>query len=80
MRAIQRRETIGSASIWEKWWRAGAALDALDGVGRDWREVPVPMRDWKTWGVPELPEHDGMVWFRRSVTLTAAAGRGARRR
>ena len=47
------------------------ALDALEGVGRDWPAVPEPMRDWKTWGVPELKNHDGMVWFRRSVTLTA---------
>ncbi len=35
------------------------------------------MRDWKTWGVPELANHDGMVWFRRNVTLTAAQAAGA---
>jgi sialate O-acetylesterase len=28
------------------------------------------MRDWKSWGVPELKHHDGMVWFRRTVAVT----------
>ena len=28
------------------------------------------MRNWKTWGVPELASHDGMVWFRRAFRLT----------
>ena len=28
------------------------------------------MRDWKTWGVPELANHDGMVWFRRAAALS----------
>src|ERR1700760_4714355 len=30
------------------------------------------MRDWKTWGVKELEQHDGMVWFRRTFQLGAA--------
>jgi sialate O-acetylesterase len=37
------------------------------------------MRDWKTWGVPELRNHDGMVWFRRTALLSKAqAAVGAR--
>jgi sialate O-acetylesterase len=57
--------------LWEQWWRDGAHSTPWKDSGATWRAVPEPMRDWKTWGVPELKNHDGMVWFRRSVTLTA---------
>jgi sialate O-acetylesterase len=63
------------AHIWESWWRAHARARSepwktqADG-SLDWRNVPEPMRDWKTWGVPELANHDGMVWFRRTIFLT----------
>ena len=30
------------------------------------------LTNWKTWGVPQTATLDGMVWFRRSVDLTAA--------
>jgi sialate O-acetylesterase len=63
--------------IWESWWRAHAPSTPWTESGGDWRDVPLPMRDWKTWGVPALANHDGMVWFRRNVTLTAAQAAGA---
>ena len=37
-----------------------------------WAGVPPALGNWKAWGVPELANFDGMVWFRRHVTLTAA--------
>jgi sialate O-acetylesterase len=59
--------------LWEGWWRRHGAS-----AGEPWRpESPgswtdVPgLRNWKTWGVPELASHDGMVWYRRSFSLTA---------
>jgi sialate O-acetylesterase len=62
--------------LWEQWWHqhegSSPWSDAEDG---QWRAVPEPLRDWKTWGVPELAQHDGMVWFRRSFTLTAEQAR-----
>ena len=61
--------------LWESWWTAHAPTHSTPWEGTptgEWRPVPVPLRDWKTWGVPELANHDGMVWFRRSVTLTQA--------
>lgn len=72
------------ADAWERWWHsrtspASSPWLAAAAAGGDWRDVPEPMRDWKTWGVPELAEHDGMVWFRRSVTLTAAQASGPAR-
>jgi sialate O-acetylesterase len=63
--------------IWERWWHAQLSSTPWTESGADWREVPLPMRDWKTWGVSELANHDGMVWFRRDVTLTAAQAAGA---
>ncbi len=55
-------------------------LEPLEGRGAadpiEWHDVPLPMRDWKTWGVPELKNHDGMVWFRRSFNLSAAQAAG----
>ncbi len=65
---------------WEDWWRTHAPKNPMPwhaAGGLDWQEVPLPMRDWKTWGVPELANHDGMVWFRRSVTLTASQAASA---
>jgi sialate O-acetylesterase len=57
--------------LWEQWWRDGAHSTPWKESGAAWRAAPEPMRDWKTWGVPELKNHDGMVWFQRSVMLTA---------
>jgi sialate O-acetylesterase len=70
------------ADMWETWWqaRAPAGSTPWNSVGEDsknWRDVPEPMRDWKTWGVPELANHDGMVWFRRTVSLTPEQAAGA---
>jgi sialate O-acetylesterase len=65
----------GLARMWEGWWRAHAPAGsapwmARPGASADWRAVPEPMRDWKSWDVPELKNHDGMVWFRRTVAVT----------
>jgi sialate O-acetylesterase len=60
--------------LWEDWWRshgASAGEPWKPGDAGAWTEVP-GLRNWKTWGVADLAQHDGMVWYRRSVTLTAA--------
>ncbi len=57
-------------AAWQEWWRAHAPPAPEPWSPDDWRPVPA-LRDWKTWGVPELARHDGMVWYRRSVRLTA---------
>src|SRR3546814_10056415 len=40
----------------------------------DWKPVPAiaPFNDW---GVPELADYIGMVWFREDVTVSAAQAR-----
>jgi sialate O-acetylesterase len=66
-------------ALWEYWWRSHAPAGSLPWKAvaeGGWREVPEPMRDWKTWGVAELANHDGMVWFRRSATLNKSQADG----
>jgi sialate O-acetylesterase len=63
--------------LWESWWRAHAPADSEpwkieSNSATDWRSVPEPTRDWKSWGVAELSKHDGMVWFRRKINLSPA--------
>ncbi len=64
---------------WEGWWRSHAPAGSTPWqtiAQGDWRAAPEPMRDWKTWKVAELAGHDGMVWFRRSATLSKAQAAG----
>lgn len=66
-------------ALWEAWWRSHAPMGSTPWKAvaeGDWREVPEPMRDWKTWGVAELTNHDGMVWFRRAATLSKSQAAG----
>jgi sialate O-acetylesterase len=74
--------TAQFAPRWEGWWReksgdkAGAepwnVPDSLD-----WKPVPA-ISYWEGWKGAGLEKFDGMIWFRKTVTLTAAqAKRGA---
>jgi sialate O-acetylesterase len=65
-------------AMWESWWRAHAPAGSAPWTtaGEDWHDAPEPMRDWKTWGVPEFANHDGMVWFRRTIGLTSQQAAG----
>ena len=68
--------------VWEDWWRAHAPPGSTPWksiADANWRDVPAPLRDWNTWGVPELVNHHGLLWYRRTFTLTPeqAAGGGS---
>ncbi len=65
---------------WESWWRSQAG----DAPGRepwqpdaalDWRPVPA-MTNFETWGVPELADYNGMVWYQREVDVTPQQAAG----
>ena len=66
---------------WQQWWRersgdAAGTEPWNSGDGLQWKPVPA-IANWETWGGP-LAAFDGMVWFRKEVTLTAAeAAKGA---
>lgn len=58
---------------WESWWArsfAGAGRPWVDKPDDGWTALPLPMRDWKQWGDADLAQHNGMLWFRKSFTLT----------
>lgn len=68
-------------ALWETWWRTGVPAPAgtepwQPASTSGWRDAPRALGDWKQWGVPDLAEFHGMVWYRRSVTLTAAQAQG----
>ena len=68
----------GFGRLWEQWWRQHGASAGEPWMPEDsgpWTDLP-GLRNWKTWGVPELANHDGMVWYRRSFSLTAAQAAG----
>jgi sialate O-acetylesterase len=63
--------------LWETWWRTRAPASPnaepwRPAAGQHWEEAPQTLGNWKSWGVPELASFDGMVWYRRTVRLTAA--------
>ena len=71
----------GASTIWEDWWRRGTG----DAAGRepwqpdaalDWKPVP-KIGNFEQWGVPALADYNGMIWYQRVVTLTAAQAGGA---
>jgi sialate O-acetylesterase len=64
----------GFGKVWEGWWRhhdTSRGEPWTSGGAGTWTEVP-GLNNWKTWGVPALENHNGMVWYRRSFTLSAA--------
>ncbi len=75
--AAAQRQAMG---VWERWWRAGSGDAAgrepwQPGAALDWRPVPA-MTSFETWGVPELADYNGMIWYTRDVEVTAAQARG----
>ena len=72
------------AAQWEQWWRdktgdrpGAEPWRTLPSIPRDWRPAPAGLGDWRTWGVPELKNFTGLVWFRTTVRLTAAQAQSA---
>jgi sialate O-acetylesterase len=63
--------------VWEAWWRgqasSGAAAEpwavAPPREG-EWRVAPESLGFWESWGVPDLANFNGMVWYRTSVHLS----------
>lgn len=62
-------------AMWEQWWH-----DASNGrQGTPWRDPVTPdwlpvqsLTLWQKWGDRSLEDYHGSLWFRTSVTLTAA--------
>jgi len=77
------------AAQWEQWWRSKtgqrpgtepwstntAAPLAPDAA--EWRNAPQGLGDWRDWGTGELGDFTGLVWYRITITLTAAQAASA---
>ena len=64
--------------LWAQWWRDREGTADGDAPWRDgpvpergWRTAPRDLGPWEQWGVPELADYDGMVWYRATVRLSA---------
>ena len=64
--------------IWSKWWHGRAGIAANDEPwspgykpSTDWSNAPRDLGPWERWGVPELSDFNGTVWYRTTVKLTA---------
>jgi len=44
-----------------------------------WQPAPAGLGDWRYWGVPELKDFAGLVWYRTHITLSAADAKAASR-
>ena len=75
------------AAQWEEWWR-GASGDragtepwrvkpAVVGGAGDWREAPPGLGDWRSWGIAALQDFTGSLWYRTTLSLTAAQAASA---
>ncbi len=68
--------TAAFAPRWEGWWRERSGdkagqepWNAPDALA--WKPVPA-ISYWEGWAGAGLAQFDGMIWFRKTVTLTAA--------
>jgi len=64
--------------MWQDWWKARTSVragaepwNANPAVAQSWRVAPKGLGFWENWGVPELAEYNGIVWYRTTFTLTA---------
>jgi sialate O-acetylesterase len=82
--SLYRRDPVAAeaqmAPAWRRWWQAQGGAPGtepwLDSSRLTWAPVPSIER-WEGWG-GQMAAFDGMVWFRRRFTLSAAeAARGA---
>jgi sialate O-acetylesterase len=79
--ALYVRDPVAAAGrwgeLWSTWWHGlpGIAVDDApwkpDAAHAAWRAAPRELVAWEQWGVPELADFNGMVWYRTTVALTA---------
>jgi sialate O-acetylesterase len=81
-----QKDPVAAAKHWgehyAKWWLANPASGgtrpwAVKDDGATWRDTPAELTPWEGWGVPELERFNGIVWYRKHVTLTAAQAKQA---
>ncbi len=65
-------------SAWSTNPEHGLDLPWTGDASLPWQPVPGDLRDWQTWGIPDLATHTGQVWHKTTFELTdAQAGQAA---
>jgi sialate O-acetylesterase len=86
--ALYATDPLGAAARWGErwgaWWHAQPGVAADDepwnprSPAGEWHDAPKALGDYQQWGVPALADYNGVIWYRTSVTLSAAqAAQGA---
>jgi len=73
--ALYRRDPVAGnrqfGERWQAWWRGRASGEPWrDASALGWKPMP-KVAYWETWGDPAFADFNGMVWARKTVTLTA---------
>lgn len=73
--ALYRRDPVAGnrrfGERWQSWWRGHASGEPWrDASALAWKPMP-KIGYWETWGDPAFANFNGMVWARKTVTLTA---------
>jgi sialate O-acetylesterase len=58
---------------------AAAASNAAVADVQRWQPAPAALGDWRYWGVAELKDFQGLVWYRTQFKLSAAEAQAATR-
>ena len=72
-----RRRVCALGRLVGAWWRKRVGDDrkatpwSAEAADTSWRAAPRQLGYWENWGVPELADYNGMLWYRTHVTLTA---------
>jgi sialate O-acetylesterase len=62
-------------AMWESWWRErthdrpGTEPWAIKPAGV-WHKAPRALGFWEHWGVPQLANYNGMLWYRTKVSVS----------
>ncbi|HEX2082702.1 MAG TPA: sialate O-acetylesterase [Xanthomonadaceae bacterium] len=79
--ALYARDPVAAAGrwgeAWSAWWHGLPGIAAgdepwkPDATHAAWRAAPRELVAWEHWGVPELADFNGMLWYRTTLALTA---------
>lgn len=69
-----REAGLRYADFWIEWWRGASPVSTLPweepATAYEWRRTPTELSNYQEWGVPDLENHVGMIWYRSSFTLS----------
>jgi sialate O-acetylesterase len=81
--ALYARDPLAAAArwgeIWGAWWHTRAGVAKSDEPwnpahqsDEGWRMAPRELGGYQQWGVPDIADFNGMLWYRTTVKLTSA--------